>query len=401
MQAHSADIKRRNPNAKVVFIGPCISKKHEAQVYDEYVDAVLTFDELTNWFSTKQITLATASSVNENSVNENSRARFFPTTGGILKTLTQRNPASIYLAIDGIENCISALKDIENGKIRNCFIEMSACTGSCIGGPIMDKAQNLPVKNYLAISRFAGKNDFLVEQPNSLTLRKSFAAIKSDASEPAESELRDILRNTGKTKPSDELNCGSCGYNSCREKAVAVFHGKAEISMCLPYLMSKGQSFSDTIIRNSPNGLIVVNEKTEVQQINKAAMKILNIRSESEILGELLVSVLDPMDFLNVLSERKNVYDERLYLPAYDRYIEETIVYDQDNHVLIGIMRDITEEQKIQEKKDSISRQTIETADKVIAKQMRVVQEIASLLGETAAETKIALAKLKESINDE
>ena len=396
MQAHSADIKRRYPDAKVVFIGPCVSKKDEAQIYDGYVDAVLTFDELTNWLNTQQITLATVSSV-----NENSRARFFPTTGGILQTLTQRNPDYTYLAIDGVENCISALKDIENGKVHNCFIEMSACAGSCIGGPIMDKAQNLPVKNYLSISRFAGRNDFIVEQPDSLTLRKSFAAIKSDSLEPAESELQDILRSMGRMKPSDELNCGSCGYNSCREKAAAVFHGKAEISMCLPNLMNKAHCFSETIIRNTPNGLIVVNEKTEVQQINKVAMKILNIRSESHILGDLLVSVLDPMDFVRVLSERRNIYNKSLYLPAYDKYVEETIVYDEDNHVLIGIMRDVTEEQKIKEQKDSISRQTIETTDKVVDKQMRVVQEIASLLGETAAETKIALAKLKEAINNE
>ena len=81
--------------------------------------------------------------------------------------------------------------------------------------------------------------------------------------------------------------------------------------------------------------------------------------------------------------------------------MDVTAMYDHDSRLLIGIMRDVTEEEKAREKKESISQKTIEVADRVVDKQMRIVQEIASLLGETAAETKIALAKLKESITDE
>ena len=76
-------------------------------------------------------------------------------------------------------------------------------------------------------------------------------------------------------------------------------------------------------------------------------------------------------------------------------------LYDKDSHLLVGIMRDVSDEEAQREKKERIGRQTIEVADKVVDKQMRIVQEIASLLGETAAETKIALTKLKESIADE
>lgn len=205
----------------------------------------------------------------------------------------------------------------------------------------------------------------------------------------------------GKTKPSDELNCGSCGYNTCREKAIAIYHGKAEISMCLPYLKDKAESFSDNIVRNTPNGLILLNEKLEVQQINKAALKIMNLRSPSDILGDGVVRVLDPKDFLNVLQTGRNMHDKRMYLAEYDKYVEETIIYDKEYRLLICIMRDVTQEETVREQKENISRQTVEIADKVVDKQMRIVQEIASLLGETAAETKIALSKLKESISNE
>jgi uncharacterized Fe-S cluster-containing protein len=210
-----------------------------------------------------------------------------------------------------------------------------------------------------------------------------------------------ILRQMGKFKPSQELNCGSCGYNTCREKAIAIIQGKAEISMCLPFLKDKAESFSDTIVNNSPNGLIVLNENLEVQQINTAARKLMNIRSANDILGDQVIRILDPSVFMNVLRTKRNVHNERVYLAEYKRFVEQSVVYDQDSHLLIAIMRDITDEQNEREKKENISRQTIEVADKVVDKQMRIVQEIASLLGETAAETKIALAKLKESIQDE
>jgi sensor histidine kinase regulating citrate/malate metabolism len=171
--------------------------------------------------------------------------------------------------------------------------------------------------------------------------------------------------------------------------------------MCLPFLKDKAESFSDTIVNNSPNGLIVLNENLEVQQINTAARKLMNIRSANDILGDQVIRILDPSVFMNVLRTGRDVRDERVYLAEYKRFVEQSVVYDKDSHLLIAIMRDITDEQNEREKKESISRQTIEVADKVVDKQMRIVQEIASLLGETAAETKIALAKLKESIQDE
>ena len=171
--------------------------------------------------------------------------------------------------------------------------------------------------------------------------------------------------------------------------------------MCLPFLKDKAESFSDTIVKNTPNGLIVLNEDLEVQQINSAARKIMNIRSASDVLGEQVVRILDPAVFLTVKNTGRNVHDKRVYLAEYKKYIEQTVVYDKESHMLVGIMRDVTDEEAEREKKDSISRQTVEVADKVVEKQMRIVQEIASLLGETAAETKIALTKLKESIGNE
>ncbi len=396
MLAHCQDIKRRIPNAHTVFIGPCVAKKDEADHYKGLTDAVLTFEDLSNWLSREGIELE-----REMDSREESRARFFPVTGGVLKTMRQDAPGFTYLSIDGVSNCIEALKDIESGKIHHCFIEMNACAGGCVGGPVMEKYHKNPIKDYVAVSGYAGKKDFDVPQPDLMHLRKSFSPILSEARMPSETEIQSILRQMGKFRPSQELNCGSCGYNTCREKAIAIFQGKAEASMCLPYLKDKAESFSDTIVKNTPNGIIVLNEDLEVQQINAAARKMLNIRAASDVLGEPVVRILDPMLFMNALESRLGILEQRSYLAEYKRYIEQTVIHDKESRLLICIMRDVTREEREREKKESISSQTIEVADKVVDKQMRIVQEIASLLGETAAETKIALSKLKESISNE
>ncbi len=396
MQAHCADIKKRIPNAKTVFIGPCVAKKDEAEYYEGLIDAVLTFEELTNMLKAEHIDLK-----QEMDENPESRARFFPTTGGILKTMTKKAHDYTYLAIDGVENCIAALKDIESGKIHKCFIEMSACVGSCVGGPVMEKYRHSTVHDYMSVAQYAGERDFDVDQPEPLSLKKQFTMINHKAIQPTEQEITAVLRQMGKFSPSDELNCGSCGYNSCRDKAIAICQGKAEISMCLPFLKDKAESFSDTIVKNTPNGLIVLNENLEVQQINAAARKIMNIRAESDVLGDSVVRILDPTVFMSVKNSGRSIRDQKVYLAEYKKYIEQTVVFDPDSRMLIGIMRDITDEEADREKNARINKQAVEVADTVVEKQMRIVQEIASLLGETAAETKIALTKLKESIGDE
>ena len=296
---------------------------------------------------------------------------------------------------------MAALRDIEEGKLHKCFIEMSACVGSCVGGPVMEKYHRSPVRSYIAVSEYAGKNDFDVLQPERQDTEKHFEYIERKLKMPTETEITEILRQMGKTKPSDELNCGSCGYDTCRAKAVAIYQGKAEISMCLPYLKDRAENFSDNIINNTPNGIVVLNENLEVQQINRAALGLMNISRASDVMGEPVVRILDPKVFMDVKNTGRGVSGQHVYLAEYDRYVEQTVVFDKEYRILICIMRDVTDEAIEREKKEEMSRQTVEIADKVVDKQMRIVQEIASLLGETAAETKIALSKLKESISNE
>ena len=394
MQAHCKKLKEDYPNCRTVFIGPCISKKDEAERYEGIVDAVLTFDELSSWLNEQGIILR-----EDKDDMADTKARLFPTTGGILKTMAADNPDYTYIAVDGVENCMRYLDDIEKGGIHKCFIEMSACVGSCVGGPLMEN--NKTLDNVIAVNKYAGPYDFDVEQPHVNNIRKQFDIIALESRNPSEEQIRTILNRMGKFTAAQELNCGGCGYDTCRKKAVAVFQEKAELSMCLPYLRGKAEALTDNITNNSPQGIFVLTEKLEVQQINPRAKRILNIRRETDVLGESVTRIMDPELFVDVLESGNNVVNELRYLADYRIYVEMTVTYDKEARVLICIMRDVTDEQLEREKRVDVIRQTAEVADTVVEKQMRIVQEIASLLGETAAETKIALSKLKESISNE
>lgn len=401
MLAHAKLIKEENPDTYVVFIGPCISKKDEADKNQGMVDCVLTFEELREWLAEENAN--TMQHINDDSTVRMSR--FFPETGGIIKSMHTEDTGFRYLAVDGVKDCIAALENIISGKLSHCFVEMSICRGSCINGPmtrryreemldctirLRDFAKPLPEKSY---------EDFDIS--TNIGLTQNFKPLTVTSAKPDDEQITAILAEMGKTKPEHELNCGSCGYATCREKAVAVFLGKAEPSMCLPFMMEKAESFSDKIIMMTPNAIMVLDDKLNIQQMNRSAKRLFNLPASLKVKDMPAKDIIDTKPYSIILSSGQKRLEQRRYLADYNKYVKESILYDKDHKIIICIMKDITDEQLESQRITEIRQQTVNTADKVIEKQMRVVQEIASLLGETTAETKIALTKLKEAISVE
>lgn len=401
MLAHAKMIKEDDPQAYVVFIGPCISKKDEADRNPGLVDCVLTFEELREWFEEENTDLSLTGNVERLT----RISRFFPETGGIIKSMDTRTSGYHYLAVDGVKDCISALKNIVSGKLTNCFVEMSICRGSCINGPMVRQYREEMLGSTIKLETFAkpmdseSRDDFQIE--TGVSLAQTFAPANLNRVMPSEEQITAILESMGKTKPEDELNCGTCGYATCREKAAAVFLGKAEPSMCLPFMMEKAESFSDQIIMMTPNAIIVFDDQLNIQQMNRAAKRLFNLPSSLQVKNVPAMEILDHKPYLDILGSGQKRMENRRYLTEYDKYIKESILYDKEHKIIITIMKDITDEQLETQRVNEIRQKTVNTADKVIEKQMRVVQEIASLLGETTAETKIALTKLKDAISVE
>ena len=391
MLAHCRVIKEENPGACVVFIGPCISKKEEAELYGE-CDVALTYEELEAWMNEAGVVPAGDST----EPDEGKRGRFFPIKGGIIKSMHTENTGFTYLAVDGVQNCIAAIKEIESGALKNCFIEMNACEGACINGPAISHHHKPLLSGEVKVVAFAGDDEFRVAMP--IDTFKNIPYIGTHEKIPGEAAIKEILAKMGKTSPEQELNCGSCGYPTCREKAIAVYQGKADLSMCLPFLKEKAETFSGYVINNTPNAIFVLDENLCVQQINKAGCALFNLKTPSDILGSPIVRLLNPADYLGVMTSGVPIKEKKHYLAEYKKYVAETIVYDHEYHIVFSIMRDITSEEERQSERSELCNKTVAITNEVIEKQMHVVQEIASLLGETTAETKIALTQLKDAL---
>ena len=391
MLAHCKLIKEQQPDAYTVFIGPCISKKEEAEMYD-YCDIVLTYEELEAWMNEKSI-VPQGKSTNDTGTK---RARFFPIKGGVIKSMHTEETGYTYLAVDGVQNCIAAFKEIESGNLKKCFIEMNACEGACVSGPGISHHHQPVLSGEVKVVAYAGDDEFNVAMP--LDLFKNIPYVGTHSLIPGENAIKDILAKMGKTTIEQELNCGSCGYSTCREKAIAVYQGKADLSMCLPFLKEKAETFSGYVINNTPNAIFVMDEDLCVQQINKAACALFNLKSASDILGAPIVRLLNPAEYLYVMTGNIPVKHKQHYLAEYKKYVDESIVYDHEYRIVFSIMRDVTEQDVQNAERSDLCNNTVEITNAVIEKQMRIVQEIASLLGETTAETKIALTQLKETL---
>ena len=393
MVAHAKSIKARMPGAAVVFIGPCVSKKDEAERCGQ-VDCVLTFDELTDWLQEAGVPLGESGALD----GTEARSRFFPTPGGIIKSMDQQADFT-YIPIDGLRRCMDALEEIEQGGMENCFVEMNACEGSCIGGPVMHRYHREPITCKTRVDHYGGRSGADFSDRPADDLKKTFSYLGTGEVMPGEAAIEEVLHKLGKFRPEDELNCGTCGYPTCREKAIAVCQGKADLTMCLPFLKAKAESFSGAILDNTPNAILAMDTKLIIQQANEAAARLFGMGSARELVGLPIDTILGPVEYLQAIGGERSGGATRHYLADYDKFVEETIAFDPEYNLVISIIKDITEETRREKRLDEERRRTAELADRVIEKQMRVAQEIASLLGETTAETKIALTRLKDTID--
>lgn len=408
MMAHCRMMKQvYGPRIKVVFIGPCISKKFECAdvaINDGSLNNVLMFEELRDWFLQEGIRVEDMD-VDAREMRA-AMHRLYPIPGGIIRTIG-RDARQNYknIAVDGIENCIEALKSLRDEELSGFFIEMSACPGSCLGGPGMKScdvsymaAKDAVIKN--AASRVADASAVPLTENAKAAFHKRFIDRSVKRPMPTEEQIQAILNQTGKTTPDKHLNCGSCGYSTCRDKAIAVFQGKADVKMCMPYMREKAESISNVVIDNTPNGIIILDKDLNILEYNPAAAVLLKLNGRP-VVGEPLMSIIDCESLDIVRQKGVNLLDEKVYYEELDLAVEQSIVCVKENAIYIVLLKDITNEKRQHEKIGQMREETMDIAQKVIEKQMRVAQEIASLLGETTAETKLALTTLKKSISAE
>lgn len=411
MVAHAKILKARFKDAAIVFIGPCIAKKREAK--ENGLSGALTFEELKVMFDKRGITIGdgkekitecaapakdAAAETAENIADENAdavelSAKYYPISRGIIKSFDTFPEGYEYIAIDGVDRLDEALEDLKN--VKGVFLEINACDGACVNGPcILPRAGGAVEANAL-IRRYTSHapKDIVCSCASLETERKP---MEPGARVPTESEIKAVLESIGKFKPSDELNCGACGYSTCREKAWAVVNGYAERTMCVPYMREKAESMGNVIIENSPNGLIVCDGDLKITEINRRAESLIGISNPAYIF-----ECFDPTAVFKAAESGKPINVEKLKIDKTNKFVNMNIVPLVKEKALLVVLTDVTEKVNYDDELGKMKRDTLVVTETVIEKQMRVAQEIASLLGETTAETKIALLNLKKAVLEE
>ena len=399
MVAHARLLKKRYPEAEIVFIGPCIAKKREGRE-SGLISAVLTFTELKTLFDEKGIELNAIAAIPVNEDIKN-RSKYYPISRGIIKSFNRLPQNYEYVAVDGVKRSFDVLEDID--KLEGMFIEINCCEYACINGPATIKNQgslkaNEDVRRYAQDSLKGGEPGYI--DPMGVDYAEGHPRISLGNVVPSERDIRAVLAKTGKFKPEDELNCGACGYPTCREKAIAVLNGNADLDMCIPYMRKRAESMSYEIIQNSPNGIIMMDYDLKISESNSLARKLLGINLDDPK-GTYLYESINAAEFFQAVSGGKDVHKQKIYIEESKRYVDMNIILLPEHKTLFAVLKDVTDAVEYSKELDEVREKTLETTDAVIKKQMRVAQEIASLLGETTAETKVALLKLKNTLAGE
>ena len=401
MQMHTEYLKEQYPEAILVYVSPCISVMSELNEPQAHMDYVITFRELSNWMN----------DVPENYLEECEKkeiylSRMTAVAGGLIQTMIPV-AGQKYLSVDGIDQCKEMLRELQTGGYENYFIEMNACKNGCIGGPYSQKREKKLLDALIGIRESSMENgqpdyqrDYHIEIPE-VPERKFVQEEIYPGKTVTKEQITHVLQEMGKYTKEDELNCGACGYDTCREKAVAVIQGKAEVSMCIPYMREKQEDYANIIINAMPGLLVTVDYDLNIVQLNKAANDLFDITRKKHLLGKQAGEIMDDYAMVNMIAFEREIVQDCIYLEEQKRYIERVLTNDRKNKLILCIMKDVTKEKEWEKKQKRAKINAVQMADKLAEEQLRIVHEIASLLGETAADTKVAVEDLKQTILQE
>ncbi len=397
MVLHAKEIKENYPDSKVVFIGPCLAKKNEAE--ENGIEYALSFNELEEWMSDENFSFdkVTPEFFNDDYIYETST---YPLEGSLLTLCGADKELSKdeMISLSGLEEIMEFLKYLRGkSNVQYKMIEMLACKNGCINGPL--KPSSYCEANYFEIEEKFNKEINMFEKKdqkilniNKYPLSRRFANHYEEEVMPTEEQIRATLRSMEKYTKEDEINCGACGYKSCRDKAIAVIQGKAEKEMCIPYMKNRAEKFSRILLESNPNGVIILDDNLKITGVNDALLEMADKKADELINQNISVLFDDLEPFQNVLKNKKHVYEA---IRAFNNKKVKKIIFSiKDLGITIVFLVDITEADVHKQALEKVKMETLEKAQAVLDKQMKVTHDVAVLLGESTAETEMLLGKL-------
>ena len=399
-------IKQLDPSSYTVYIGPCLSKKYETLPKQDAqpINSLITCQEIMSMFKKKRIDLESLAPEAPDRVAKSTGANY-SISGDMWPSITNmvREHGYDTLRVNGMENVKHLFRSMENETLANCYVGISACVESCINGPFIPKQSLDLFCRRQKITQFASNHGWQIEDKSEpidwskIDLKREFSVFDVSREPASKEEIQEILNKMGRKNRVEEFDCGACGYNTCREKAQAVYEGMAEIEMCWPNLKNKAERKGDTIFLNSRNIIILLDKEYNIIQINPVAEKCFNIQNDEVVGKNIDILSIPDTEYARSFAIKKDIMNKKVYLDKYEITVMQNIIYIEGDELFIS-MQNITEEEARKEELAQLKMHTVNIAQNVIEKQMRVAQEIASLLGETTAETKVALNKLKDVV---
>ncbi|MDZ7722605.1 MAG: [Fe-Fe] hydrogenase large subunit C-terminal domain-containing protein [candidate division KSB1 bacterium] len=402
--AHAGMLRREyGDDIAVVFIGPCISKMHESDEYRDLLNVALTFDTLRAWFDAEGINLQNQpADANDSFVPEPAQeGALYPIDGGMIagiKANCSVNDAT-FMSFSGLGHIKQLVNDLPQvPPDSNICLELLACAGGCVNGPGSGENLATAMKRYNLIQYTSYPEMEIPRQPT-LDIRNTYRSEPVREPEYSEKDIRDALARVGKYSTDDELNCGGCGYDSCREFAAAMLGGKAEREMCVSYMRQLANKKANALLRSMPSGVVIVNDQLRIVECNRNFARLLGeetsmvFEANPGMQNALLERVIPFADYFKaVLQSGEDIVNKDI---KYDNHILNVSIFSIEMHQIVGaVIQDVTAPAMQKE-------QIIKRTRDVIDKNLQTVQKVAYLLGENASETETMLDSIVQSFSAE
>ena len=400
VMAHCKYLKQvYGDDIKVIFVGPCAAKKNEADRNPDDLSLAITFAALESWLKSEGISL---DKMNEEPLVpvQAEEGRVYSIEGGMNETLRSPEVDARLLAVSGLPNIARLIEKVDLATLKESgskiFVEMLACDGGCVNGPVMGR-ESSRIDILLETAAHAPHRSS-VGREVPVNIQQLIYPDRHSEPQPEEAAILQALHRIGKYSAEDELNCGGCGYNSCREFAKAMLDGKAETSMCLSYLRKISQKTSNALIRYIPVAVVLAGQDLQVIECNRHFAELcgedtlLAFDACGNLNGAYLDSMIDFTDlFESVLANGGEI--EKFNQVSGEKILNISVFTINEGQTVGAVIQDVTQNELKRE-------QIAERAKEVIRKNVMTVQKIARYLGEHMADTEILLKEVAGTYTD-
>ncbi len=383
----------------VVFVGPCIAKKMESDGHSGLLDAALTFKDLRGWLAERELLDELNQMPDTPLIPRRAQGgALYPVDGGMIAGIRDKSGDldAGFMALSGLTQILDGLEGLDMRQLQKpLFLEVLACEGGCVNGPGTTVKGRTVGKRLDVLSAIS--SSVIPEPDETVGMRMQIEITPPDDRRPSETLIREALQRVGKTSTADEMNCGGCGYESCRDFAVALIHHKAEPAMCVSYMRRLAQNKASALIHAMPAGVVIADEKLRIVECNRAFAELSG--SEGIIVydacpglkGVALEKMLkETALFRHVLTSGQAIAHRDVRIGT--RLCQVTIFTVEPQRLIGAVLADVTQ--------PAIQRgQVIRKAQDVIRKNLATVQQIACLLGENAAESEMILSSIITSFS--